>query len=172
MRFVTVLALAMTCVALVVSPVLAQQKIRVNLQGGPLPNALIWNGAAIPPSASLLKCSTDQRAIVEPIVDAAAQFVRMEGGSRQSAAFSNVAAIETPAHIEVSVLRAPKGSYAVHLDITHSTLQMPDMVNAFYACLSLRFGSASKAASLGLLVPNSNQSSPTYSPAVGFYVVM
>jgi len=172
MRFIKTLALAVTSIALVFSPALAQQKIRVNLQGGPLPNALVWNGPAIAPSTSLLKCSPDQRAIVDPIIDATAQFVRIEGGSRQGAAFSNVAAIETPAHIVVSVLRAQKGSYAVHLDITHATLQMPDMVNAFYSCFSLRFGSASKAASLGLLVPTSNQSSPIYSPAVGFYVVM
>jgi len=171
-RVLWTLTASLTIVALLAAGASAQQKIKVNLQGGPLPSSLSWSGPAVAPTASLLKCPQSQRAIIDPIIAATMQLVKAEGGTRRYVDLSPLPAITTPSHIVVSAARAPKGSYAVRLDISHSILPVPDIVNSFYGCLSLRFGPSAAASSLGLLVPDAGLSGPTYSPALGFYVIL
>jgi hypothetical protein len=101
-----------------------------------------------------------------------ATLVTREHNGRSWVSFADQSTLVDPkTHIQFQLIHASNGAYAVRIDTGNATILPPVLIPALYDCLNLAFGDASQAKKLGLYIPDMNAATPTYSPALGFYIV-
>lgn len=145
--------------------------IRVDIHGAPFPASLSLDGSAVSPTSLRPACSKAERRLLQPLVEEIGSIVSRERDGRRWVRFTDqTTVVDTGTNIQLQPLHLDNDSYVVRIDTSRTSIALPILIPAFYDCLTISVGTSKRAQSLGLYVPDFNVATPTYSPALGFYV--